>query len=310
MATKKHSIGVIVGRFQVPSLTEGHKEIFEHCLAQGHETNIVFLGIPHPDVRCTKNNPIPYAPRKQMIEDEYGSKFIVAYIKDVGNDEIWSRNLDNEILTITNGDADVVLYGSRQSFISHYKGRFDTEEYKQRLLVAGTEIRANAQHSGDTSLGFRLGVVYATQKSWTNYFPTVDCAIAMDKKFEKFLFAKKSNEKLLRFVGGFWDPVDNTVEDAAIREAKEETNLSCHVDSYICTAKIDDPRYRNEKEKIMTTMYLLTVDEDSPDPRASDDIAEVHVLNLKDVTPDMIVEAHRGLLDNLKKHILTKNINA
>lgn len=301
--TKTHSIGVIVGRFQVPSLTEGHKEILEHCLAQGHETNILFLGIPPTDVRCTKNNPIPFAPRKRMIEDEYGDKFLVAYIKDVPTDEEWSRNLDSKILDMTMGDTDVVLYGSRDSFIKHYKGRFDTEEYHQRVLVSGTDVRENCAHSGETSLGFRLGLVYATQKSWTNYFPTVDCAIAMDSKFEKFLFAKKPNEKLLRFVGGFWDAKDDTVEAAAIREAKEESNLKCSVHSYICTAKIDDYRYRGEKEKIMTTMYLMTVDEDSPDARAMDDISEVHILPLNEVTPEMVMPNHRPLLEKLNQHI-------
>lgn len=306
MDNKKHSIGVVVGRFQVPELTSGHKEVLEHVLAQGFDTNILVLGVTHKDVRCTKNNPLPFIARKSMIEEEYGNKFAVAYIRDEVSDDIWSRNLDNVILDITNGNTDVVIFGSRQGLIDHYKGRFDAVEHKQSLLVSSEKVRENAVHSGDTSKGFRLGVVYATQKSWTSYFPTVDCAIAMDESFEKFLFAKKPNEKKLRFVGGFWDSKDANVEAAAVREAKEETNLNCHVHSYICTAKIDDPRYRAEKEKIMTTMYLLVADKDSPAPAAMDDIAEVHIKTISELTEDDIVDGHKEIFTKLVNHI--KNI--
>lgn len=299
----KHSIGVIVGRFQVPSLSEGHKEILEHCLAQGHETNILFLGVPPTDVHVTKNNPLPFAPRKHMIEETYGNKFIIAYIKDSKSDTEWSKALDEAILTITNGDTDVILYGSRQSFISHYTGRFDTEEYTQRLMCAGTAVRANAIHSGETNLGFRLGVVYATQKSWTRYFPCVDCAIATDDTYSKFVFAKKPHEKLLQFVGGFWDSVDENVEAAAIREAKEETNLDCKVKSYIGSLKVDDCRYRNEIEKIMTTFFLMEAKADSAALRAGDDITEVHIRELASMTDEMVIPAHRPLLNMLKAYL-------
>lgn len=302
--TKTHSIGVIVGRFQVPSLTEGHKEILEHCLAQGHETNILFLGVPHKDVRCTKNNPLPYQARKCMIEEVYGDKFVFRYVRDEDNDIKWSRALDDAIDTFrTDKDTEVVIYGTREGLLAHYKGQYKVEEYRQRLIVPDKSSTLMTDENKNIRLGFRKGVVYATQNSWTNYFPTVDCAIAMDESFEKFLFAKKPNEKLLRFVGGFWDAKDDTVEDAAIREAKEETNLDCRVHSYICTAKIDDPRYRAEKEKIMTTMYLLVADKNSPAPKAMDDIAEVHIRNIAELTEADIVDAHRLLFQKLVNHI-------
>lgn len=301
MNKNTNSIGVIVGRFQVPYLTDGHKEILDYVLSKGHEKNILFLGVPPTDVRCTKKNPIPYTARKQMIEEAYPNKFIILYIKDVATDEAWSKSLDNNILDITEGDRDIIMYGCRDSFISHYCGQFPCEEYHQRLLVSGTEIRESAAKTGDCSEGFRLGCVYSTQRSWTNFFPTVDCAIADSKNLDRFYMAKKAGQKLLRFVGGFWDISDKRVEDAALREAKEETCLDCELHSYIGSTVIDDWRYAQEHEKIMTTFYLLV--KKGGVPKASDDIAELHIKSLAEISEQDVVKEHRPLLKMLKEHV-------
>lgn len=295
------SIGVIVGRFQVPYLTEGHKEILDYVLSKGHEKNILFLGVPPTDVRCTKKNPIPYTARKQMVEEAYPGKFTILYIKDVRSDEVWSKALDSNILDITEGARDVVLYGCRNSFIEHYCGQFQCEEYQQRLLVSGTDVRADAAKTGDCSEGFRLGCVYSTQKNWTNFYPTVDCAIAESANLDRFFMAKKSGEKLLRFVGGFWDSKDRRIEDAALREAKEETCLDCNIHSYIGSTVVDDWRYVNEHEKVMTAFFLLV--KTGGTPKASDDIAELHIRSLAEVGEEDVMEGHRPLLKMLKEHV-------
>ena len=102
MTNKQNAIGVIVGRFQVHKLTEGHKEILDFVLSQNHYMNILVLGNPPRDVRCTKNNPLPYVSRKRMIEEEYPGKFEICYKTDVMSDEEWSSDLDKQILAITN----------------------------------------------------------------------------------------------------------------------------------------------------------------------------------------------------------------
>lgn len=297
----KHAIGVIVGRFQVPALTDGHKEILEHCLAAGHETNIIVLGIPPEDVRSTKNNPIPYKARAQMLREEYGDRFCIAYVKDVPTDEEWSRNLDRVIMDVTGGDDSVVLYGSRSSFIEHYRGRYDTEVYEQRVTVSGTEVRESAVHSGETSKGFRLGCVFATQRSWAHTFPTVDCAVFSDASMRRLYMGRKRGERLLRFVGGFLSREDASMEEAAVRETREETSLSCRVVDYVGTHRVDDWRYRSEVEGIMTTLYTLVVE--SGKAEAGDDLAEVELVDLDTLAPEDVNEPHRPLLAMLKEHL-------
>ena len=52
---KKADIGVIVGRFQVHDLTEGHRDLID-TVANRHDKVIVFLGTPR-DSKLTRNNP-------------------------------------------------------------------------------------------------------------------------------------------------------------------------------------------------------------------------------------------------------------
>lgn len=55
----------------------------------------------------------------------------ILYIKDVESDEAWSNQLDNNILDIASPTSTITLYGSRDSFINYYTGRFETKELKQ-----------------------------------------------------------------------------------------------------------------------------------------------------------------------------------
>lgn len=157
--------------------------------------NILVLGNPPRDVRCTKNNPLPYVSRKRMIEEEYPGKFEICYKTDVMSDEEWSSDLDKQILAITNGNSDVILYGSRDSFIEHYTGQFETYEYQQKLTLSGTKLREELKKNIGTSEDFRRGCIYATQNNWTYYYPTVDCAIFTDDSYSKIYLAKNPVKK-------------------------------------------------------------------------------------------------------------------
>ena len=57
-------IGVIVGRFQVPNIHDGHKALFDEVAAR-HERLIIFVGV-HP-FPATKSCPLDYATRAFML---------------------------------------------------------------------------------------------------------------------------------------------------------------------------------------------------------------------------------------------------
>lgn len=132
-------------------------------------------------------------------------------------------------------------------------------------------------------------------------YPTVDCAIFEDNLFSRILLARKPGQNLYRFVGGFVDPVDDSYEDSAIREAKEETGLDCVFGGYVTSRKVNDPRYKDKEDKIITTLTALVSLAPLEDAKANDDIEEVKIFDVHDVNESMLMPEHRPLW----KYLLT-----
>lgn len=303
MDYKNTGVGVIVARFQVAELTEGHKEILEYVLSKKHNLNIIFLGIA--PTRATKNNPLDFDSRRRMLEDEYPGKFMIMYHKDEPSDYSWSLSLDEKIKDIV-GDKEVVLYGSRDSFGQYYHGKYTFSEYRQRIYCSGTEHRCVAGKQVKSSRDWRLGCVYATQNRYPTVFPTVDCAL-MDKEegtYKYIYLAKNDKESKLRFVGGFTEPSDSSYEAAAIRKCVEETSLEVRLDSYIGSCKINDWRYRSEEDKVITNFFA--VERIFGSAKAGDDICELHRIDISKVSDDMLIDEHRPLFEMLKAWLSNK----
>ena len=124
-------------------------------------------------------------------------------------------------------------------------------------------------------------------------FATVDVVI---RKGEKLLLGRKAHQSKFRFVGGFADPaLDNSYEDAAKREAKEETGIQVEAVKYLGSTRIDDTRYRSTPDCIITHLFEAT--EWSGEPVASDDIAELKWFDSKQLTASDFVDKHHVLWD-------------
>ena len=292
------SIGVIVARFQVAELTEGHKELLEFVLNKHHNQNVIFLGVA--PTKATKNNPLDYDSRRRMIEEAYPGEFTILFQEDRPTDQQWSEELDASIAVIANG-RDVVLYGSRDSFGKHYFGKYEFCEVPQHVYCSGTNQRQLTGKTVKSSSDWRKGCIYATQNRYPTVYPTVDCAIFDDDKLEYIYLARKENEKLLRFVGGFTDPKDSSFEAAAKREAAEETGLETEVIGYLGSIKIDDFRYRGEVDKIITSFFAMK--KIFGKPEAKDDIYELRKVAVKDLMEENIIPEHRVLFNMLKEWI-------
>lgn len=194
--------------------------------------------------------------------------------------------------------------------MAHYYGPFNCVEYRQRVFVSGTHTRQTVGQLIGTTEEFRNGCVYATQNSHTAMFPTVDCAIFTDLKWTHLYMGKKQGSQLFRFPGGFVDPtLDSSYEGAALREAKEETGLDCINVRYVGSMVIPDWRYAGETEGIMTTLFTMRPETPGATPTAGDDLAEVHIVSLNDLTGDAVVHEHRELLHRLKQAVARKTTN-
>lgn len=293
-------VGIIVGRFQVPDLHEAHKELIETVLNK-HSRVLLFLGLAPESCKCTYNNPLDYAARKAMIEQTYPNRIEVLYIKDVGHNELWSKELDRQISLHVGPSTRVMLYGSRDGFTQYYKGKFPTEDLTPTRFISGKEIRKNVGVSSKKTREFREGVIWAVENKWPATLPTVDIAI-IDFKNNKLLLCRKPNQTKLRFVGGFASPSSESYEEDAAREVKEETHLVCDSYRYIGSAKINDWRYRNEQDKIKTLFFACAYV--GGIPQADDDIAEVKWVDLLTLKEEDLVEEHQVLFRLLKTKVI------
>lgn len=122
-------------------------------------------------------------------------------------------------------------------------------------------------------------------------FPTVDVVV---RKNGKLLLGRKAKQTKFRFLGGFADPaLDNSYEEAAMREAKEESQLDVHTVRYLGSTRIDDPRYRGTEHCIITHLFLA--EEWSGEPAASDDIAELKWFDEDALSENDFVDEHHVL---------------
>lgn len=289
--TKNYTVGVIIARLQVAELHEAHKELIDTVLAN-HAKVMIFLGLSQ--VRGSINDPLDYQPRKQMLLEEYPHdkypNLTIGYIKDNRCDDSWSEKLDGQIQDIISPNDTVVLYGSRDSFLPHYKGKFDKRELQATRQISGSEIRAKIAQAPQSNPQFRAGAIWASYQRYPTVYSTVDIAV-FDPRERRILLARKPLEDGYRFVGGFIDPKDNSFEEAALRELDEECGLTVSLKGlrYVGSEKVDDWRYaKNPSEKIMTHLYVGLYSMGAP--RAADDIAEVRWFDYDEFNPKNAID--------------------
>lgn len=258
MTTQKPNVGVVVGRFQVPLLHLGHKELLDKVSTECTKM-IIILGTAYPI--NTREDPMDYKTRELMLREYYPEATITS-IKDQRSDYLWTKELDRIIESLTNSSDNVMLYGGRDSFIQHYKGKHHTTEMEATAYYSGTELREKLWDKSINSVEFRSGIIRAAYSRFPIVLTTVDIAI-FDNENQQILLGAKADDAeldLWRFPGGHVDLYDNSFMDAAKREAREEVgNMELDNWQYVTDTKINDWRYRSQVDvKIHTVLFKAT----------------------------------------------------
>jgi len=84
---KPTETGVIIGRFQVHELHQGHKFLIKRVM-ENHKRVIIFLGIS--PILHSIRNPLDYESRLRMLQNEY-PEILVTYINDKADDELRAK---------------------------------------------------------------------------------------------------------------------------------------------------------------------------------------------------------------------------
>ena len=333
-----NEIAVIVGRFQVPELTEGHKNIFRSPYSSDCIKLKVFIGTA--DVNPTNKNPLDYESREIMVEQYLNSlinapltteysrvDFSVQAIEDCTSDTKWVESLLLKISEDSNYTAETLLsfYGGRDSFLHQTQDIIEKlsnnptkfVELHEVSEISGTKVRSEVSCLG--SKDFRSGVIYSQEKRFPCIYPVVE-AIVFDKQNQKVLMGRKSGDEegLFRFIGGFVDTSDSTLEDAVLRELKEETysgianyvEMPVYVDSHI----MDSRRLRGSKDKMLSVVYMIPVSKDQGHNiklQSGDDLCEVQWISLKDVVLNdgpKVLPGHKDIAKIFSHFLMDKNI--
>jgi bifunctional NMN adenylyltransferase/nudix hydrolase len=292
---KKYDVGVIVGRFQLHELHEAHRKMIDTVLAN-HKKVLLFLGTVKKSP--TTKNPLDFINRKNMILGEYPlTNLTILPLPDHSSDIAWSKELDARIREACPTNS-IVIYGGRDSFIPSYFGSFPTSELEEVIGHSATQVRKELSVEVRNTPDFRAGIVYGVYNQYPKVYPTVDIALIKDNNI---LLGRKPGEEKWRFLGGFVDPTDNSFEESAAREAKEEAGVDVKNIQYVCTRKVNDWRYRGERDQIITTLYTA---EPIGEPVAGDDIGEVKWFSLDNEID--VVDEHKPHFDILIQHLANK----
>ncbi|GEP92973.1 bifunctional NMN adenylyltransferase/nudix hydrolase [Chitinophaga terrae (ex Kim and Jung 2007)] len=294
------SIGVIIARFQTPSLHEGHLALIRE-VQQHHNKTVIVLGVA--PVKGSRKNPLDYCTRERMIKQQF-PEIIVLPLSDQKSDIVWSAGLD-DLLQTTFPNENFLLYGSRDSFIGSYSGRFPTTSLPPVQDYNATALREAISDKVLDTEAFRAGIIYSTYSLYPTAFPTVDIAVFRNNNKE-LLLGRKPKESAWRLPGGFADTTDEDFEAAAARELKEECgDVTIGPLKYVASLRVDDWRYRSEVNKIITTLFSTELLAGAP--VASDDLAALRWVAVKDlpqlIEQNEIIDTHIPLMKKLMEKI-------
>ncbi len=139
----------------------------------------------------------------------------------------------------------------------------------------------------------------AAVKAYTNPFPTVD-AVIYDPAYGIVLIERKFEPLGWALPGGFVD-YGETVEQAVVREALEETGLKVKVRGLlgVYSNPERDPRFHT-----ITTVFQVSA-EDYSTLAGGDDAAEARFFPLDDLPPD-ISFGHRDIIQDFVNKFVKK----
>lgn len=289
----QNSFAVIIGRFQVTELHAGHRYLIDTAMKR-HDQLLIILGVSGG--QATDKNPLDEKTREMMIKQHYPNA-IIRMQYDQASDVVWSNHLDELLDETTKGHA--VIYGSRDCFASHYHGKYPVKKLEEIPMISGERSRRGIADKPLCDEKFRQGVIYAQQTRFPTSYQTIDI-IVHRRETGEILLGRKTEDTGWRFIGGFVDPTDESLERSAKRECYEETGgLEVGEPKYIGSTRIQDHRYRGTIDGIMTAIFIAPYIFGAP--RATDDLAELIWKKIEDVEKHLM-QNHQNIWQKAKKH--------
>ncbi len=309
--TPKPGVGVVVGRFQVADLHEGHQAVFR--AADRHNKLLVLVGV-QPSQLVTPSDPLDYPARERMIKEAYPHATVLP-LPNQPTDVGWAKLVDDQIHALYPVDKATLYYG-RKSFVDHYGGKHDMAEVEEEHKISGTELR---DIDGSTVINhpdWRRGVIYASQNKYGSIYPCVDIAVLRaitTKQSEgilgsglQILLGSRHNEGgKYRLPGGHVNVSDDGADAAARRELNEETGLECGYLNYVGNYKVKSWRDTEKGGVIFTTLFVTPYTFGGA--KAGDDLDGLGWVDLDKVHEVLFADSHALLVSKVVDYVENGN---
>lgn len=332
MSKEFHAL-VFVGRFQI--FHDGHKAVIDRALELADQV-IVVVGSSFRS-RNTKN-PFTFHEREQMIRSVFPDpRVVIVPVRDYPNsDGKWINAIQSVVMASVNYTPDplkIGLIGHSKDSSSYYLKIFPTwktVEVPNVDNINATDIRNgylyDGAHSEELSkcphevqkylvnfyhskvfdeLQDEFEMILKYKLSWVSapfppVFVTTDAVVIQSGHV---LLGKRKfapGKGLWCVPGGFINQ-DELIEDCAIRELLEETNIDLPIRTLkrlITSTKVFDRPDRGSRGRTITHAFLFDLGYDTklPKIRADDDIEEVRWVPYAEVNSELMFEDHHGIL--------------
>lgn len=334
--SKPYGTIMLIGRFQ--PLHNAHLEIIKRCTALTDQLVVVVGSANQPR---TYKNPFTYSERERMIKAATAGLSLRVYtepnIDTIYNDQAWAvrvQGIHSKYRCLGTKDA---IIGHKKDNSSFYLDMFPQWEYinvEEIEPLSAVNIR-DLYFKRDCNMRFIQGVVpdttfdflmkfketpeyeqiirerefvanYKKQYASLPYPPIFSTADAVVIQSGHVLMIRRRAEPgkgLWALPGGYVNAnTDKSVEDAAIRELREETGIKVPAPvlrGSIVRSRVFDAIDRSPRGRIIThAFYIQLPDGDLPKVKGSDDADKARWVPIAEVRSEECFEDHYEIIQH------------
>lgn len=334
MSNKKYDTLVFIGRYQ--PLHSAHLEIIKRATALCHQLVIIVGSARQPR---TYKNPFNFDERREMIFQATRGLDIHVAIEantdSIYNDAAWAVRVQAIVAKYSTGKSKVGVIGHKKDDSSFYLGMFPQwgyEDVEEIEPLSAVNIR-DLYFKRDANMNFIRAVVPETTFDFLNEFrhtpeyeqiirerefvenykkqyaslpypPIFSTADAVVIQSGHVLMIKRRAEPgrgLWALPGGYVNAnTDCSVEDAAIRELREETMIKVPAPvlrGSIVDSRVFDAIDRSPRGRIITHAFKIVLpDGELPKVKGSDDAEKAKWIPISEVRSEECFEDHAEIL--------------
>lgn len=333
--TKKYDAIVFIGRFQ--PFHNAHLSIIQSAAELAEKVIVVVGSANQPR---TFKNPFSFDERENLIQDTLmglETELIIESNYDtIYNDDSWAVRVQNIVNNHTNEDSKIGIIGHKKDESSFYLDMFPQWELIEVDLIeelSASQIR-QLYFKEDFNPNFIKGVVpsnvleylldfaktdeyeqilreiefvekYKSQYASFPYpptFVTVDAVVVQSGHILMIRRRAEPGKGLLALPGGFLDALsDKTLEDAMIRELREETCLKVPTPvlrGNIVETKVFDAIQRSTRGRTITHAFHIKLPNgELPKVKRGSDAASAKWIPISKVNPSECYEDHYEIIN-------------